>query len=128
MMSQTIQPDSLVDAVEALIQQYGDETQIVLDECIEETAKEAKKQVKKFNSGRKKWEHYPKGWAVKIEHERLSTKATVHNKDYYRLTHLLEFGHATRNGGRTAAFPHIAEVNAFAQEDVLKRLREKLEG
>lgn len=55
---------------------------------------------------------YSKGWAKTVEKHKLSGnfKATVYNKKYYRLTHLLEFEHSTRFGGRTKAHPHIAPV------------------
>ena len=123
----TIQPENLAGEIQKILDEYGDEASVALAEAIEETAKEAQTQLRSKNMGRKLWKKYPKGWSVQIKAGRLDVEGIVYNKDHYRLTHLLEFGHATRNGGRTAAFPHIAEVNAFAQKDVLERLREKLQ-
>lgn len=123
----TIQPENLTDEIQKILDEYGDEASVALAEAISETAKEAQTQLRQKNQGRKLWKKYPKGWSVRIKAGRLDVEGIVYNKDHYRLTHLLEFGHATRNGGRTKAFPHIAEVNAFAQKDVLERLREKLQ-
>lgn len=123
----TIQPEKLTDEIQKILDEYGDEARAALNEAISETAKEAQTQLRQKNQGRKIWKKYPKGWSVQIKAGRLDVEGIVYNKDHYRLTHLLEFGHATRNGGRTAAFPHIEEVNAFAQKDVLERLREKLQ-
>lgn len=123
----TIQPEKLTDEIQKILDEYGDEARAALNEAISETAKEAQTQLRSKNMGRKLWKKYPKGWSVQIKAGRLDVEGIVYNKDHYRLTHLLEFGHATRNGGRTKAFPHIAEVNAFAQKDVLERLREKLQ-
>jgi hypothetical protein len=123
----TIQPERLTDEIQKILDEYGDEASAALNEAISETAKEAQTQLRQKNQGRKLWKKYPKGWSVQIKAGRLDVEGIVYNKDHYRLTHLLEFGHATRNGGRTKAFPHIAEVNAFAQKDVLERLREKLQ-
>lgn len=123
----TIQPEKLTDEIQKILDEYGDEAKAALAEAISETAKEAQTQLRQKNQGRKLWKKYPKGWSVQIKAGRLDVEGIVYNKDHYRLTHLLEFGHATRNGGRTKAFPHIAEVNAFAQKDVLERLREKLQ-
>lgn len=44
----------------------------------------------------------------------------------YRLTHLLEHGHASRNGGRVAAKPHIKAVETTAINDLIERLKSKL--
>lgn len=123
----TIQPEKLTDEIQKILDEYGDEASAALAEAISETAKEAQTQLRQKNQGRKLWKKYPKGWSVQIKAGRLDVEGIVYNKDHYRLTHLLEFGHATRNGGRTKAFPHIEEVNAFAQKDVLERLREKLQ-
>lgn len=60
---------------------------------------------------------YKKSWAVKTTKENANTlEVTVHSKNRYQLAHLLEFGHAKRNGGRTRAFPHIAPAEAAAAE------------
>lgn len=60
---------------------------------------------------------YKKSWTVKTTRENSNAmEVTVHSKDRYQLAHLLEFGHAKRNGGRTRAFPHIAPAQEAAAE------------
>lgn len=49
---------------------------------------------------------YSKGWKVK----KVGHKRYVWNPPEYRLTHLLEKGHATVDGGRTDPQPHIKPV------------------
>lgn len=69
---------------------------------------------------RRQWNRYSKSWAVKEYDGDTFYKAIVHNRKHYRLTHLLEYGHATRNGQMTRAFRHIEPMDIYA-EDRLKR-------
>ena len=45
----------------------------------------------------------------------------------YRLTHLLEKGHKSRNGGMVKARKHIAPVEQWVQEEFEKRVREAVQ-
>ena len=125
-MSKTIQPVQLDSEIAALLEDYTDEVNEAVNQAIEETSKESQKRLRNFKQGRNPWNKYPKGWSIKVEKGALSTEAVIYNKDHYQLVHLLEFGHATRNGGRTAAFPHVADVNDFAQETLQRKIEEKL--
>ena len=62
---------------------------------------------------------YKKSWTVKKTDES-STKleVTVHSRDRYQLAHLLEHGHAKRNGGRTRAITHIAPAEELGIEQL----------
>ena len=67
---------------------------------------------------------YKKSWMItQTENNSLGTVYTVHARKY-QLTHLLENGHAKRNGGRTKAQPHIAPGEALA----IKELKQKAGG
>lgn len=120
-----IKPEDLSETVSKLLKEYGDDALDIVEETVKKTAKEAAKQLQTAGdfegSG-----NYRKGWRTKVEKKRLSIDAHVYNAKLPGLTQLLEFGHAKQNGGRTKAFPHIADVNTWAQNEAVSRLEEKL--
>lgn len=125
--------DNLDKAFMEVLNQYKNACDENADEAVKFTAKEAAEELRHANppgSGEyRPWNKaYNKGWTVtqtkrdKREHK----SATVHNKTHYQLTHLLEKGHATVDGGRTRKFPHIAPVAEKAEEKLVKRMTEGL--
>lgn len=72
---------------------------------------------------------YSKGWtAKKVKEDNLSTEYIVYNKNQYQLTHLLEKGHATRDGGRVEGTPHIAPAEEEAQQRIVERIESAVGG
>ena len=66
--------------------------------------------------------------ARQIKDSPLSKKSVVYSKaPSYRLTHLLEHGHAKLNGGRTRAFEHWGPAEKKAIDDFMSELREAIE-
>ena len=105
-----------------------------VNESCEETAKEAAKMLK--SSGQPYNDvtgAYRKDWTYGLRNTRTSQisgmkRFSVYNKENYQLTHLLEHGHQSRNGGRVREFIHIAPVNEQVGEMVAIKLERKLEG
>lgn len=68
---------------------------------------------------------YRRGWSVRAEQTyRGPMRFILHNKERPRLTHLLEHGHATRDGGRTRAQPHIDPVSDKVAADYFAAVEE----
>ncbi|GEQ22284.1 hypothetical protein CBU02nite_27900 [Clostridium butyricum] len=65
---------------------------------------------------------YAKGWATK----NVDGKQVIYNKTDYQLTHLLEFGHAKRNGGRVEAKPHIRPVEEQINQEFVDGVKKVL--
>lgn len=70
------------------------------------------------------WDAYNKDWAILSQKTKpTSVNVTVYNRKHYRLTHLLEKGHAIWNGGRAAAFPHIAPAAEKAENVFMDKVK-----
>lgn len=68
---------------------------------------------------------YASGWRVKKDRD---GEAIVYNKNDPQITHLLEFGHASPNGGRVPARVHIKPVEEWANEELVQRVESKIRG
>lgn len=76
------------------------------------------KQTSPKNTGK-----YSKAWKIKKTEDTFSRyEKTVYNQHYQR-THLLENGHALRNGGRTIAKIHIAPAQSKIEADFVQELK-----
>lgn len=114
--------DGLSSAVMEELTNYANHSTREIKQIVEEVAKETKEEIQ-ANAPQKSGK-YSKSWAVKKMNES-STKlnVVVHSRNKYQLTHLLEFGHAKRNGGRVSARPHIEQ----AEQNAVKMMGEKIQ-
>lgn len=124
-MNKTVKIDDMVDEIMKGLEEYASLAGDTLKDAVKKAGDTAKKEVKE--NAPKRTGAYKKSWTVKkIKETSNSLELVVHSKSKYQLTHLLENGHATRNGGRTKAMPHIkpAEEKAVKQlqEDIVKGL------
>jgi hypothetical protein len=105
-----------------MLNEYGDEVIEANETAIRDVAKQATSELKKSGSFGGTGE-YRKGIGNEITKTRISVEAVIGAKKNPGLTHLLEFGHAKQNGGRTKAFNFVAPIN----DTVFGRYREELE-
>ena len=134
MARKTVKPIDLSKAIEEVLSRYGTDVYNVLTDAVKEVSDDATEKlqnVSKFAPDGHPSGDYSQSWSnEEIPTGRLTTKRIVHNIDHYRLSHLLEKGHVSRNGtgrtfGRVPAYPHIAPVNDWANEE-LPRVVERM--
>ena len=115
--------DDLTAEVMQGLSEYAELTDKAMKKAVRKTATAVKNEI--AANAPEKTGRYQKSWATKKVKENSHTlEMTVHSKDRYQLTHLLEKGHALRNGGRARAFPHIApaeEHGAELLEDLIRK-------
>ncbi len=105
--------DSLADEIIKGLNEYKSNVNAEMKKAVRRAANVAKNEIKENapeDTGK-----YAKSWAVKIVEEKSNAfSATVYSKNRYQIAHLLEHGHAKRNGGRVAGKAHIAPAEAKA--------------
>lgn len=124
-----IKPEELSKVINDYLENYKEDIDEDVVEVVDEVTKKAREELKQISPRGKglRSNPYYKGWTIK-----LSKKGTgiyhkvIWNKTNYQLTHLLEFGHATRNGRRTRAIPHIRPVEEKYNVEFVDKLEKKI--
>ena len=72
---------------------------------------------------------YAKSWSVKnVKETSNSIELVVHSRNRYQISHLLEFGHAKRGGGRVPGKAHIAPAEKRAERTLEQEIEKALRG
>lgn len=129
-MSKKIKVDNLSKEILKALENYSDDISTLVKETADEVGKEATEELKQKSPKRKRLGgRYAKGWRLKTDKiGKNKYFIKIYNKTDYQLTHLLEFGHATRDGGRTKAIPHIRPVEEKYSRDYENKLKQKIGG
>lgn len=104
---------------------YVKDVDEAVKEALPKVGKEAVKELK--TTSPKRTGKYSKGWRQKVESERLGATLTVYNATSYQLTHLLENGHASRNGGFVSGRPHIKPAQDKAEKKAVEEITKAIE-
>lgn len=113
--------NNLSDEIANQVKIYTKQVKEEIEAAKEDVSKELVSELKRDSP--EKTGSYKKGW--KIKKEKKSNK--IHNKTDYQLTHLLEHGHAKKDGGRVQAKIHIAPNEEKAVREFLDRIEGAIE-
>lgn len=115
--------DDLADLVMDGLREYSELADTAMKKAVRKTAASVRKEISE--NAPKDTGTYAKSWATKkVTENSHKLEITVHSKNRYQIAHLLEHGHAKRNGGRVAGKPHIApaeENGADLLESLIKK-------
>jgi len=122
---------TLGDAIADILKEYEGE---VVDKTQEITAAVTKKganalrneSLSMFNNVDLPRGRYGTGWTSQVETGRFSAQGTIYNAKYPGLPHLLENGHANRNGGRTPGRVHIKPVEDMVTQEYIRKVEANL--
>ena len=129
-MSYKVKSNEVGSAVGDLLYQYSADIQY---DVIKETDEAADKLLKLIkNQAPVDWRKvkrrgkYKRSWKVKTTQNTFAVyeKTVYASGKEYRLTHLLEFGHKTRSGGRTKPQSHIKPAADRITSEYVKEIKE----
>ena len=126
--------EKLGAAMFTIIQDYCGDVEKDVQKVVKDVSAKASKRLRSVSpqSGRTQKKEYAKGWKAKVTRNAATyIETTVFNDKKPGLAHLLEDGRdkGEKNGYRYPAMParpHIRKVEAWALDEVVKRLSERL--
>ena len=128
-MSSNVGINDFASALMAELQSYTAEVTEGVKRAVDVVAEEVNQEIKNNVAFTERRGWYLKSFRIKTSYEnRFNKRKTWYVANgQYRLTHLLEKGHALRNGGRSQAFPHIQYGDELAKRRLEELAREAIE-
>lgn len=124
-MTKKVAVQDLAAAVAEDLSEYSDEISEITKQSVKTAASVCIDEIRRKSPV--KTGAYKRGWRSKIAYESpTDIRIVVYNKTSYALTHLLEHGHATKNGGRVAGIPHIAPAEKAAEKTLDRNIKIKI--
>lgn len=115
----------MADEIMKGLREYSELADTAMKKAVRKTAASVKKEISE--NAPKDTERYSKSWTAKKTKENSHTlEMTVHSKNRYQIAHLLEKGHAKRNGGRVPGKPHIAPAEENGAELLQTLIKKEL--
>ena len=127
MADKKVHVDEVASTIVKMLSDWSQDVADATKRAATETAQDTVKELRDTSPRRESTGGaYAKSWShKKVAEDRYGVQEVVYNKKYYRLTHLLEYGHANaRGGGRTPAHPHIARAEGNAIETFEEKTRQ----
>ncbi len=126
-MGQKIKIDQLADAVNKELEEYAALSALTVEAAVTRAGNTVKETIRATAPKRPGSGRYAKSWRTKKTRETgTEYQVTVYSPSRYMLAHLLEHGHAKRNGGRVRAIPHIAPAEDAAETQLLQDIERGL--
>lgn len=119
--------ENVDQAIAEILNKYEGDVFSNLKEITQEVTRKGVRVVKNEALGMFTDVHLPHGryganFTSSIETGRLSAQGTIYNNQYPGLTHLLEYGHATRNGGRVPGRAHLKPVEERITQEYIQKI------
>lgn len=122
-MAKKVPIEKLQSEIDKILSEYAESANRDVSQLAKSFAQKGAKAVGAEAKTKFKGTKYANGWTSQFEENRYSAQGVIYNKTP-GLPHLLENGHANRNGGRTAGRPHIAPV----EEKLVTEFQKAVEG
>ena len=125
-----VNPDNLDKAVNDVLSDYYHGTNEEIKKAAQRAIRQCRDEIKAHITFNQHTGDYVKAMSTKKTAESATGEEwTWYVKPpHYRLTHLLEKGHALKNGGRSRAFPHIVYGAQVATDYFLAEIRRIMGG
>lgn len=119
-----VTPEQLPKAFAEIVEKYKDDLVSATNDVVRDMGRKTAAAVRTSASAVTKGK-YARNWTFTVE-GRVNPTAIIYNR-VPGLPHLIEFGHAKRNGGRVPGKPHVKPVEDKAVIEFEKELIKKLE-
>ena len=122
MSSITVNSSKFAIAVNDYLDEYSSDVSTAVYVCADEATTNARDKLR--TAGDFKGTKFRRAWAQKISQKSWgAVEATVYlKKPMYRIGHLLEFDHASRNGGRVSGYHFIEPIANECNEEFEQKL------
>lgn len=121
--------DELAEAIAEYMENYSQDVTDRVKKAVDVVSKATNEEIKKHITFKQPTGKYVRAFRIKKSYEdgykKINTWHVGNGQN--RLTHLLEKGHALRQGGRTKAYPHIKYGEEIAQKRMEELAKEAIE-